>query len=345
MSESDINKIEENEIQEGGYKVLECIGKGSYGTVYKALDTCGNTYAIKAVEFSKMRHKTMRFNSTTDEFTISTILSKECLKGNADYIGIVKIYNVFRTDQRYYIVMELLDGQTLEDFVQTPTETEKDYLSEDTFKQIAFQILSGLSFLGSLNIAHRDIKPDNIFIKRRPGSSGYEVKIIDIGLGRISEERPYVDMWGRRECMRSSVGTPLYASPEIEFCNGYTKRCDLWSAGMTLYYLATGTDLVAADPATYRYEKKRVWEECGKEGFRFRAVYSDEINGLLGKMMARRGPSAKEILGDIWLGAGGGGCAPLAKREEEPRVIDLVKECQRSCVQDFKGFNAIPLEQ
>ena len=341
MSETGIDKIEESEIREGGYIVIECIGKGSYGTVYKAIDAFGNIYAIKAVEFSKMRHKTMRFNSTTDEFTVSTILSQECLKGNRDYIGIVKMYNVFRTDKRYYIVMEHLDGQSLEDFIKN--HTGKDFLpNEDTFKKIALQILSGLSFLVDLNIAHRDIKPDNIFIKKT-SDSDYEVKIIDVGLGRVSEERPYVDMWGRRECMRSNVGTPLYASPEIELCNGYTKRCDLWSAGMTLYYLATGTDLVAADPKTYRLEKKKVWEECGKEGFRFRAVKSDGINGLLGKMMARKGPSAKEILGDMWLG---GGCPPPGKREEDGlRVIDLVKECQRSCVQDFNGFNAIPLEQ
>ena len=338
MSEADINAIERREIQERGYTVIGCIGKGSYGTVYKTIDTCGNVHAVKAVEFSKMYHKTMRYCSTTDEFNVSTVLSQECLKDSKDYIGVVKVHNVFRTDQRYYIVMEYFDGESLEDFVQR--HKHKAFPNEDAFKQIASQILCGISFLADHNIAHRDIKPDNILIRRL--GSDYEAKIIDIGLGRISEEKPYADMWGRRECMRSNVGTPLYASPEIEFCNGYTKRCDLWSAGMTLYYLATGKDLVAADPSTYRLEKKKVWEECGNEGFRFKDVASDGINSLLRKMMARRGPSAKEILGDIWLG---GNEIPPAKREEEPRVIDLIKGCQRSCVQDFKGFNATPLEQ
>lgn len=336
ISKPELNAIEENEIQDGGYKVLECIGKGSYGIVYKALDAWGNVYAIKAVEFSKMHHSTMRFNPTTDEFNVATTLSKELISGNKDYIGIVKIYNVFRTEKRYYIVMELLDGESIEDFVQSH---HRDILSENDYRDIAYQIIRGIFFLGKHSIAHRDIKPDNVFMKRL--DTGYEVKIIDVGLGRISQEKPYVDMWGRKECMRSNVGTPLYASPEIECCHGYTKRCDLWSAGMTLYYLATGTDLVALDPNTYRREKRKIWEECDKEYFRFEGINSDRINEILRKMMARKGPSAKEILEDVWFE---NKYVSRVKREDELRVIDLVEECQRSCTQNFNGFKTIQLD-
>lgn len=347
MSKLEINMTEENDMLQKGYKVVEIIGKGSYGTVYKALDSWGNIYAIKAVEFSKMYHKSMRYCVTTDEFTVSSLLSNEFLKGNSKYIGIVKIYNVFRTEKHYYIVMEYLDGESIEKFVQKSKNSEP-LLNENQLKSVAYQIISALAFFADLNIAHRDIKPDNIFIKKIINSNfecDYEIKIIDVGLGRISEEKPYVDMWGRRECMRSNVGTPLYASPEIEWCNGYTKRCDLWSAGMTLYYLGTGKDLVSLDVNTFRSEKKKIWEDCGKDIFKFDSIGSEKINGLLKKMMAKRGPSAKEIVADsgIWFGDK---FVQLnhAKREDEIRVIDLVKECQRSCVHDFKGFKSIPLE-
>ena len=351
-----ISTTEENEIKEKGYKVLGCLGKGSYGTVYKATDANENTYAIKAVEFKKMYHNTTRYCcSTTDEFTVSKILSTEHANRSSEYIGVVKVLDVFETGKRYYVVMECLSGETIEDFIQSnhSLSSLSSQDEETVVMDIAHQVIAGLAFLGKLGIAHRDIKPDNIFLCG--SASGVIAKIIDVGLGRVSVERPYVDMWGRRECMRSNVGTPLYASPEVEGCSGYTKRCDLWGAGMTLYYLATGKDLVEPDPKTYRSKKREVWNACGKEGFRFKHVSSDRINDLLRKMLSREGPTAEKILEEYWPDHS---CArysfspcplPSTRKEVlEDRLIDVsLAEEGHSLfsdkMQSYKGLSVAPL--
>lgn len=136
---------------------------------------------------------------------------------------VVKIYETIETEKHIIIVMELCAGGDLLNYVR-----KRRRLKEPFAKKIFKQIIDGLNYIHSKNIAHRDIKLDNILLDGK-GS----VKIADFGVSK--QTQPGVKM--REQC-----GTPAYIAPEIlKNKNGYGFNVDLWSAGVVLFAMLYGT--------------------------------------------------------------------------------------------------------
>lgn len=135
---------------------------------------------------------------------------------------VVKNYETIETQKHIIIVMELCAGGDLLNYVR-----KRRRLKEPTAQKIFKQIIDGLSYIHSKNIAHRDIKLDNILLDGKGN-----VKIADFGVSRQIQEG---------QMMREQCGTPAYIAPEILRNRGYTPNVDLWSAGVVLFAMLYGT--------------------------------------------------------------------------------------------------------
>ena len=210
------------------YKIISNIGQGSYGDVFLAY----NTYTQEKVAIKQI-YKT--FDEITEEEIINEI---EILK-KLNHPDIVKILEFYKTEQAYYIISEYCSGGELFQKAET-------HLSENQIAVIFKQILSGLSYLHSNNIVHRDLKLENILISDTEyvpitGEEYLDIKIIDFGNAKHFENNV---------SDKSIVGSTLYLAPE-SFMKKSGKESDLWSAGVILYMLVVG-----CPPFTGKSDKK-----------------------------------------------------------------------------------------
>ena len=222
MSLSISNRLFINEIDqspEKKYKIIKTLGHGSYGDVFLAT----NIYSKEKVAIKKI------YKSSEDLLSDGEIVDEIKILKNLSHPDIVKIIEFYGTDEAYYIVNEYCSGGEL-------FEKAVGYLSETQISVIFKQILSGLSYLHSNNIVHRDLKLENILISDKEyvemtGEEYFDIKIIDFGNARIFDK----NLTGN-----SIVGSSYYIAPEV-FKRNYNRECDLWSAGVILYMLIVGS--------------------------------------------------------------------------------------------------------
>ena len=200
---------------ENRYEILECIGIGGMAMVYKSRDhRLNRLVAIKILkpELASDAEFRRRFH---DESQAVAMLS---------HVNIVAIYDVSRSDELDYIVMELVDGMTLKQYMKkrgTP-------LSWREALHFITQIVRALGHAHSRGIIHRDIKPQNIMVLR-DGS----VKVTDFGIARVASA-------AQATLTQEALGSVHYISPEQARGSHIDGRSDLYSAGVVLYEMLTG---------------------------------------------------------------------------------------------------------
>lgn len=193
------------------YLVLEHIGEGSFGKVYKARrKNTGFTVAMKFITKHGKSEKDLR--NLRQEIGILRKLNHE---------NIILMFDAFETDREFCVVTEYAQGE-LFDILQ-----DDQRLPESTVQQIAKQLVKALHYLHSNRIIHRDMKPQNVLI----GSNG-RIKLCDFGFARAMSTNTVV--------LTSIKGTPLYMSPELVKEQPYDGTSDLWSLGVILYELFVG---------------------------------------------------------------------------------------------------------
>lgn len=139
-----------------------------------------------------------------------------------DHPNIVRFHEVYEEKTRFYLVMELLSGR---DLFERLSENMK--IEESEAKIYMWQMLLAVRYLHGHNIAHLDLKPEN-FMFVSPNS--LHLKVIDFGLAMSFEDNVP---------MTTAVGTPYYIAPEV-INESYGCKSDMWSLGVTLYFMITG---------------------------------------------------------------------------------------------------------
>jgi serine/threonine protein kinase/class 3 adenylate cyclase len=213
------------------YKLLQKVGSGGMGTVYRAEDVhLGRKVAVKFLDRKLLR---------ADEVAVERFRREARTASALNHPNICRIYEIDEEKGMHYIVMELLEGQTLRQLLQAQR------LPLMRLLDIAIDVSSALAAAHYQDIVHRDIKPENIFVTARGAA-----KLLDFGLAKLNPLRPWpgagivetAETEGDRQLtsVGTSLGTVPCMSPEQARGEDLDHRTDIFSLGSVLYEMATG---------------------------------------------------------------------------------------------------------
>ena len=213
----------------GRYQVLERVGEGGMGFVYKARqEPIGRLVALKILLPAKMG----------DEQTVARFLNEARIISQLRHHNTVKLIDFGQlADKRLFIAMEYLDGGTLADLM------EGRRLSQAGALRIARQIGKSLAEAHALGIIHRDLKPENVLLDEMHGEE-IHVRVVDFGLAKVPMQGRDLEVSRFGRVMETvpgvRLGTPAYMSPEQAFARPVDGRSDLYSVGVLLYRMLSG---------------------------------------------------------------------------------------------------------
>ena len=219
------------------YRILEKLGAGGMGEVYLAEDMkLGRKVAIKILseEYTTNKDRLHRFEQ------------EAAAASNLNHPNILTIHEVGADDGRHFIATEYIDGVTLRrKAAEAPLEIRE-------ILDIAIQIASALEEAHAAGIVHRDVKPDNVMVRR----NGY-VKVLDFGLAKLTEtvDRSPLDPDAATRVLVHTdagvvMGTSHYMSPEQARGKPVDARSDIWSLGVVIYELVAGRTPFSGETST-----------------------------------------------------------------------------------------------
>ncbi|XP_036926609.1 serine/threonine-protein kinase Nek10 isoform X3 [Sturnira hondurensis] len=208
----------------GNYAILDHLGSGAFGCVYKVRKRSGqNLLAMKEVNLHNPafgKDKKDRDSSVKNIVSELTIIKEQLYHPN-----VVRYYKTFLENDRLYIVMELIEGAPLGEHFSSLKEKQLHFTEERLWK-IFIQLCLALRYLHKeKRIVHRDLTPNNIMLGDKD-----RVTVTDFGLAKQKQESSK---------LTSVVGTILYSCPEVLKSEPYGEKADVWAAGCILYQMAT----------------------------------------------------------------------------------------------------------
>jgi eukaryotic-like serine/threonine-protein kinase len=262
----------------GDYEVLEELGSGGMGKVYRAKNvTLERIVALK----------TLAPQFSADQEFVRRFLKEARAAARLNHPNIVQIYDFGCVDDTYYLAMEYVDGQSLRALLKRYRFVESDAVL------LIRHVVAALAVAHAEGIVHRDIKPDNLMLTTK----GDRVKLVDLGIAKHMGEEQSLTQTGQ------AVGTPAYISPEqIRGVRDIDARADIYSLGATFFQLLTrqapykGTSgaLVMSMHLTQPLPDPRIYEPGLSEG----------VCRVLRKMMAKareeRYPNVYELDQDLY---------------------------------------------
>ncbi|MDH4191559.1 MAG: serine/threonine protein kinase, partial [Betaproteobacteria bacterium] len=203
----------------GRYRILDIIGRGAMGIVYKAVDPAiDRVVAIKTINLSLSKEDLEEYEARFEQEVRAA--------GRFSHPNIVTIFDVGRTDQVAYMAMEFLNGRELKDLLASGERPDVEMTVE-----LMLQVADGLAFAHEHDIVHRDIKPSNIMVINLP--SGVLAKVTDFGIARMPSSAVKTQTG-------VVLGSPRYMSPEQVVGKKLDHRSDIFSLGVVLYETLTG---------------------------------------------------------------------------------------------------------
>ena len=229
MSQPLAGRSEPSEIA-GRYQVVQKLGAGAFGTVYKAKDKIlGRMVAIKTIRLEGLAASGTSLEQLMDRFKREAQISAQLKHPN-----IVTIYDVGDVEGTSYLAMEFIDGIGLDRAIAGAGR-----LTTQRAAVLGAQVADALDFAHRHSVVHRDIKPANIMIE-----GGDRVKVTDFGIAKVTDSADHLTQTG------SLLGTPSYMSPEQARGNELDGRSDLFAVGCILYEMLTGKKAFRGDSIT-----------------------------------------------------------------------------------------------
>lgn len=211
------------------YDIKALIGRGSFSRVVRVEHKATKQpYAIKLIE-TKYREGR------------EVCESELCVLRRVRHTNIIQLIEVFETQERVYMVMELATGGELFDRI-----IAKGSFTERDATRVLQMVLDGVKYLHTLGITHRDLKPENL-LYYHPGMDS-KIMITDFGLASARKK-------GDDCLMKTTCGTPEYIAPEILVRKPYTNSVDMWALGVISYILLSGTMPFEDDNRTRLYRQ------------------------------------------------------------------------------------------
>ena len=315
--------------QLGGYELRTLLGSGAMADVYLGLQTSlGRKVAVKVLRETGRGHS----EAAIERFMQEARAAASLVHGN-----IVQIYEVGCVDNVHFIAEEYVAGPTLKQWLH-----ERGTLSPPQAVSVLEQVAAALDRAWQQKIVHRDIKPENLLV-----TPAGEVKVADFGLARITLAGEGLDLTHEG----TTLGTPLYMSPEQVEGHELDSRSDLYSLGATLYHLIagrppfdSGTPLSVA--LAHVRETPRPLQSLRPE---FPTVLTDLIDRLLSKNPDERfanpasllealreteevaGGAGRSIMASlVWEGEGGGSAWHPQAAESSQELRSATSQLERA---------------
>ena len=213
--------------QFGAYSILDHLGTGGMGQVYLAKDSRLDRIVALKILSAEVAADQRRMQRFRQEARIASSLNQP---------NILTIYEFGEVDNLTYIAAEFVDGETLRDYARN----KRLKLSE--ILDISIQMLAALDAAHEAKIVHRDMKPENVMIRRRD----HVVKVLDFGLSKITEKKttatdPHTESITEFKTSPGQImGTVNYMSPEQAQAKPVEARSDIWSTGIIIYEMVAG---------------------------------------------------------------------------------------------------------
>jgi calcium-dependent protein kinase len=257
------------------YRIGKMLGQGAFGEVRVCMHR--ESGAQRAVKVLRKAHM--------DEDEKRMFFNEISVLRDLDHPNILKMYEFFEDEKRYYIVTDICKGGELFDEI-----LNRGKFSEKDAAVLMKQVLSCINYCHQNRIVHRDLKPENILLEQNKEFD--QIKIIDFGTSLYFKEN---------QKLSEKLGTPYYIAPEV-LAKNYNEKCDIWSCGVITYIVLSG--IPPFNGASDQEIMKRV--KTGKFAFsdpcwkNISDQAKDFITQLLTMDMNKR-PSAADCLKHPWI--------------------------------------------
>eukprot|EP00128_Syssomonas_multiformis_P014092 Colp12_sorted_trinity150504_noHs@12596 len=290
-------RIERQSVLEQEYEFGDVLGKGSFGTVKRAVHKGTKTpWAIKIVDKQKAGSSALR--QMEKEIEILKMVHHK---------HIVCLKEVYETPKQVFMIMELCDGGELLEHL-----AKKQHYPEQEVVIIMQRLVEAIAYLHNNNIVHRDLKLENILLSKEDEDDHLNIKVTDFGLSAVITNDSTMD---------SMCGTPMYMAPEVISGLGYTRKCDMWSCGVIMYFLLSGHPPFYDKHEGTLYQKIQagelhfdgpLWHSISDSG-------KSLVSGMLSVDTAQR-LTAREVLDHPWITGKHSG-----SERQLPNVLELMR--------------------
>ena len=218
--------LEAGKTLEGRFRLVRLLGEGGMGAVWEAV----HLVTLKSVALKVLKRE------GADATSAARFLREARAASAVKHPNVVKVHDVVHLDGALFMVMDLLDGESLEELLE-----REPGLSIRRAARILAPVVSAVRAAHAAGIVHRDLKPANIFLCRTESADDVLVQVLDFGIAKlVPQDADAKPMDGKLTQTGAVLGTPYYMAPEQAFGEAIDPRADIWALGVVLYECLAG---------------------------------------------------------------------------------------------------------